>query len=221
MNASIGLLWDKVYSLRGDFPYPSREASQSFSDNLESILIAINQLENQDGEASLLRAYVAYHFPCELTSKVDIEDELIRVLSVNPENTTARLYLAHYYYDSRRFSESLTALNSVDRKAYENIGQLWRSLKILELTICSKLYLSLADVKADEIMDLCDMLEQAGSEDAAVPSELAEAMLANKSELVRAWGSENLASVVNKLRRTISQVSLEGTLKDKLDSLIR
>lgn len=212
MTTLTDQLWDRAYELQSRWP----DDQSGIAELLDDLI----SCADETNDTSLLRGYLAYHFPCDETYEIDIETELKRASLFNSTSTTAHLYLAHYYYDSHRFGDALDELNLLDRTQFEHAGQLWRSLKILELILSAQLFARPISVSSHELIKFASELQSAGAENTAVPVEMLDALLANKQEVLKFWTMEQLATVVRALRIAINEIADNDTLKEKLDSLI-
>jgi hypothetical protein len=214
MNATMDQLWTSVYEMRA-----AQAAGENDDEDVSNAITKLNQCNGSTGEIALLRGYIAYHFVCEATKDIDVEFEFRSVLNGDPRNTTARLYLAHYYFDSGRYSDALKYLEQIDREEYNVVGQKWRALKIEEMSLAARIHLSVETVPPDDVVEFAKELHSDGVENAAIPSELVDCLLTNRSSVLRAWSPSVLRSVVTHLRKAIDEIGGTSLLKDKTDRI--
>ena len=216
MTTTIHDVWNDVYE------YEASETEASIDrEAVSGLLNRVDECDGSTAEKSLLRGYIAYHLPCDATRDVNVESELEAVLAFEPRNTTAHLYLAHHHFDSRNFSEALKNLRQIDVDKYIAIGQKWRALKIEELVLAAMIHLSPRSVSPDDVIHFSDELLAAGTEHSAVPLELVNSLLENKSRVDQAWSVPVLRNVVTHLRKAIDETADTSLLKEETDMIAR
>jgi hypothetical protein len=207
-------LWEQSYALQNSW-LDGRSRAQ-----LTQLLSELNRINADDSDCRLLRAYLAYHFPCDITEHIDIEADLLAVLYAQKTNTTARLYLAHYYYDHGQYEAASQQLEEVNSAEYARVGQTWRSLKITEMKLSTKLYQRPIGVSYDDLVSFLERLQGVRSEDAAVPLELVTALMINRVELEDEWGREAIQRLGIRLRGLIDEIAGSHILQQELGTLV-
>lgn len=213
MRKKTEQLWNQAEALHGRWP-----DSQSRAE-LADLLTQLRLEPKSDAETSLLLGYLAYHFPDPSTADIDVENELKDALSRDPQNITANLYLAHHYFDTEKYADALTYLERIDEASYQQIGQVWRSLKICELKLCARLNIAPSSVAPDELVSFLQKLLAEEVDHVAVPTELVDALLKNKSALAEIWTVSCRNVVASLLRTAIDRIARPDTLQEKIDMI--
>lgn len=207
----IADLWNDTYDLIG----------QSTDDAMiEQLVVSVDKCDGMQSEKSLLRGYIGYHFPCRATSRINVREELESVLESDTGNSTAILYLAHYHYDSKEYEHAISYLGKINSNEYRKAGQAWRVLKILEMQLACEIHVSASTVGSEIVLDFVEKLSTCQAENSAVPSELVEAMMTNKSELAQVWTRPVFRNVSLELRLAIDKIAGVTTLKKETDILL-
>ena len=204
-------LWERANELHASWP------NQESKRHLHGLLGLLSN--RQDNDSRILRAYLAYHFPCEETYRICVESELLSVVRTAPANTTALLYLAHYYYDNCEYHLALTQLNKLNPSTYEKEEQYWRALKIRELALASRLYMDASSVEADDVSGLLTDMMQLDASEVSVPVELVCSLAANKPSIDEAWEQGDASSIGQQLRHLVDLVAGEDVLEEEIEAL--
>jgi hypothetical protein len=97
---------------------------------------------------------------------------LLAALRSAPKHLYARLYLAHCYFDSARYADSLSLLDAFDSAAFAEKGQAWRDVKVAELALVCVLELRQSTLVSKAIQELFDRVNRVDADSVPVPTEL-------------------------------------------------
>lgn len=109
---------------------------------------------------------------------------LRKTLEINPKHELSKLYLGHYFYDIKDYEKALTYFQNIDKDFFTKINQNWRTLKLNELILCCKIFLSDSSISLQDFNKLENEYLRADSEDVLVPFELAQAIYQTKNQLI-------------------------------------
>lgn len=109
-----------------------------------------------------------------LEKSIDLKDDYIYSITE----------LAFFYFDQKKYSNVLKLLHSVDLSFFEENGQVWKSLKLQEILLASKLYTidTLNKDLLNEFLGLISVYSILPEEKVAVPSELVLSVIENKDK---------------------------------------
>jgi|GEM_PF-2534594 len=139
------------------------ECSEDKQQRADLLLAAIDDLASHgDGSADVEQTigYAWYWYPFEGAMRDEnIEKHLGKALMIDPTHRYARLYLAHYYFDRKQYSDALNLLTGFSGTEFgDAYDQAWRDAKNAELIVCCKLYLHEEHDLADSVTRLSESL---------------------------------------------------------------
>lgn len=69
----------------------------------------------------------------------DTEGYFLKSLELDSDNMFCQYYYGFYLYDTKNVDKAFLIFNQIDLCHLEEIGQLWRAIKIKEMVVCCKL----------------------------------------------------------------------------------
>jgi tetratricopeptide (TPR) repeat protein len=177
-------------------------------EEIKSILHKVSCAENEEEERNLLSIGREKSFKCLDNNPYDAEINfasglvmynshiesdtygkyavkyLKKAIEINPKHEFSKLYLGHYFYDIKDYKKSIFYFENVDEDYFTGINQHWRNLKLNELILCCKIFLSDATTNLQDFNKLENNYLQADAEDVLVPFDLAEAIYQTKNEII-------------------------------------
>lgn len=147
------------------------------------ILDLIKSYEIESFYKYYLKGYLWYKMPIESKKRdQEVEKNLKKSISQNPNYLISKSYLSYFYFDKKEFKKVINILKSINFSFFVERNQIWQSLKLQELLIVSKLYIS-ESVNNDLSGDLLGLISSylnLPEEEIAVPTELINAVIENK-----------------------------------------
>jgi len=146
------------------------------------LLDIINEFNIEEYKRLYFIGYLWYISPTESNIRnKQIVHNLKASVSLKSNYIYSKVYLAYFYFDNKNFHDVIEILKDVDFSFFEEINQLWQSLKLQELLSVSKLYVNKIIDKelSSEILGLISAYLILPEEDLAVPRELVSAVLEN------------------------------------------
>ncbi|MCA9118585.1 MAG: hypothetical protein H6822_03880 [Planctomycetaceae bacterium] len=213
MAETTQTLWNLAFKLQLDWP------SSDARSELSSLVTKVESLPDSDCEKRLLRGFLAYNFSAHATASVDIESDFKSVLTTDPTNTTARLYLGHFYFDSRKYQLAIEQLERIDIQEYLSAGQTWRALKIRELIIASRIHCDQLHESVRCLEQLVLDLMQEHPENIAVPVELVSSLYEQRSTLCSVLGGERATNIANDLRMIVDRTASSDVLTKEIHGI--
>lgn len=141
---------------------------------MECITLIQSRLQKQeDGYLYYLLGYCYYGLSGESEERFEqVEKNLLKSIRLDKNQILAYAYLCHFYFDNHLYSKciQLTKLNKFKTK-FEAENQKWRYLKLVEIYLCSLLYLNMVSefskffevfqesILSANILDLNNILE--------------------------------------------------------------
>ena len=139
------------------------------------------QLHADSAEVNYIAGLVMYHSFCiEEKYEEQAKGYLEKAIDLNPQHQFARLYLGHLFYDTEAYERALACFETVKEDDFISMSQLWRVLKIHELTLCCKIYLNDPDVTTRSFELLAQEYLGAEEEDVPIPGELVTTLARTK-----------------------------------------
>ncbi len=150
------------------------------------ILELLNQLDSYNLEEfykHYLVGYLWYSIPEEsLERNHNVENNLKKSINKNPNYLYSKSYLAYFYFDEREYRKVIKVIDLIDFSLFEKNNQIWQSLKLEELLLASKLYISeiVDNTLANDLLELISSYLNLPDEEITVPRELIKAVVDNK-----------------------------------------
>ena len=171
-----------------------------------------------DAEANYIAGLVMYDSFCleeEYGSQAEIY--LQKAVTLNPQHQFARMYLAHYYYDTGAYQEALAFFETIREDYFLSMGQRWRVLKLHELMLCCKVFLNSPDITTDSFDGLVQEYLGVEDEDAPLPLELVSTLASAQESAI--WNRVNQLHVRDLIVQMTKKLSFYDALEDLISSI--
>lgn len=185
---------------------------QSKEDAAETIKAMIDELmiyDTSSSEIAYMLGYCWYNYPSDsIERSKETQKWLNQALKLDNNNHLhhyARLYLGHFYFDTKSYAEALKEFSQIPPGKFESYNQKWRELKLLELILCCEIYLA-KDV-TDKIVLFKKSYLQAEEAEKAIPSELINCVVA----CITTYSNISLS---NELKSSLIEIIEDGDLSE-------
>lgn len=149
---------------------------------IERILKIIESSKIEVYQLYYLKGYLWNLFPFESEKRDnEILTNLKKSIDIKDDYIYSKTELSYFYYDKKQYNEVIKLLQGLDLTYFEGVGQLWKSLKLQELLLNSKLYETKnVDTKLSKKFQSIIMLYKSlPDEKIAIPSELVNTVIEN------------------------------------------
>jgi tetratricopeptide (TPR) repeat protein len=164
-------------------PYELIEMAELATDFLakrEALENAIAQLEKMDDSSADIEyalGYCWYLMPDDAHVRlVQAQSHLQAALRLMPEHLYARLYLAHCYFDLKRYADALSLLDTFGAGVFAHKGQAWRDVKVAELALACVLELRSSQLVQKATQELLDRVNRVDTDSVPIAAELTTAL---------------------------------------------
>ena len=174
-------------------PFALIESAESIDDldvKRAALMAAIKLLAtkcNKSAEDSYALGYAWYLMPDDTKEReVETLRHLTEAVHLQPKHSYARLYLAHFYFDTSKYALALPTLTDFNTDEFTAHGQDWRDVKVAELILCCVLELRDEARIAGAVQELLVRANRVDASAIPAPAELRKVLQA----LVRANASK-------------------------------
>nr|WP_299215032.1 hypothetical protein [uncultured Allomuricauda sp.] len=182
-------------------------ASIQTIENIDIKAQEINQLL-EEIESYQLEKYQEYYIKGSLWNlhpfdseqrKLEVESNLKKSLSLREDYIFSKTELSFFYFDEKRYQNVVKLLDNVDFSFFEKNGQLWKSLKLEELYLVSKLYLAkqISNNLLNDFLGLISSYLILPDEELAIPEELVLGIIENKGKAGMSKLITNTQTLIN------------------------
>lgn len=187
---------------------------------IKRILKVIDSYEMEDYQLYYLKGCLWNLFPFDSKEREnEVEFNLKKSISLKEDYIYSKTELSYFYYDKKKFLDVISLLDSIDLPYFEEKGQLWKSLKLQELLLTSKLYHcdKLDENLYNDFLGLISSYMYLPDEELTIPVELVNAILENKNKL----GISPIINQVNLLINSNKQKDyFDYNLRNKFKNLV-
>jgi len=152
------------------------------SKEINRILNLLDSYNMEEYQLFYLKGFLWNQFPFDNEERENqVEFNLKKSIELKSDYIYSKTELSYFYYDQRKFQNVIDLLDSVDLSFFEERGQLWKSLKLQELLLTSKLYSfnQVDKILYNDFLGLISSYMYLPDEELAVPIELANSVLGN------------------------------------------
>ncbi len=175
------------------------------NDNLKTneihrILEFIDSYEMNDYQLYYLKGHLWYSIPTESYERdIKVVENLKKSIRLNKNYIHSKTELAYFYFDKKKYSKVIKLLEGLDLSIFEENNQMWKSLKLQELLLVSKLWVSkIVDKKLNnDFFELISSYLYLPEEELAVPSELINSIFKNKEKEGICNVAKNVYQLIN------------------------
>ncbi len=180
---------------------------------IQKVLKALDSYEMDDYQLFYLKGCLWNSLPKESVKRdINVVDNLKKSIQLNENYIFSKTELSYFYFDKKEYSKVVELLSPLDFSFFEEKDQIWKSLKLKELLLVSKLGLvDKVDKKlTNDFFELISSYTFLPEEELAVPRELVDSIFNNKEK-------EGIRSIA----KNVYQLVNSNNQKDYFDKEVR
>ncbi len=189
---------DNLDDLINNIDFLDSDDSQIYEIN--RILNIIDSYEMDEYQLCYLKGYLWNSMPVESNQRdLEVENNLKKSITLNGNYIYSKTELSFFYFDKKQYEKVIELLKDLDLSYFEQKNQLWKSLKLQELLLVSKLNLasSLMIDLLDDFLGLISSYLILPDEESAIPKELVFAVIENKNKKGMSKLIKNTYTLIN------------------------